>query len=220
MHAGYFLNKKIKINWLDAEKIENEDLSNYSGILVPGGFGLRGIEGKIKAISFARKHNIPFLGICLGLQLSVIDSLREVLDDVSSSEFGNCKNPVIAKMEEWNCSQIDAKVKVKAGLGGSMRLGAYLAEIKKDTLAHKVYKKEQISERHRHRYEVNNDYLAYFEKVGLKVSGECGGLVEIVERNDCDFFIAVQFHPEFNSSIYKPNDLFIAFLQSASEKRV
>jgi CTP synthase len=216
-HAAYSLRKNVAIKWIDCENFDFSEIIDVDGILVPGGFGQRGVDGKLRAIRFARENNIPYFGICFGMQLAVIDSLKDVLNGVSSSEFGACENPVIARIEEWDSAGI--KVKMRKDLGGSMRLGSYVCSIKPDTLASRIYKTDQISERHRHRYEVNNEYLPYFEKSGLKVSGECSKLVEIVERADCDFFIGVQFHPEFESSIFEPNPLFMSFLNAAFNRK-
>lgn len=215
VHAAVSIDRHIKIDWVDAEKVG--DLSQYDGILVPGGFGERGTMGMLTAIKFARANNVPFLGICFGMQLVVIDGLSDVLDDVCSSEFRYCANPVIAKMEEW--IQNDAQIKASINMGGSMRLGSYPCEIKKDTLAYKIYKTERINERHRHRYEFNNNYLKYLEKANIVASGTCNELVEIIERTDCDFFIACQFHPEFKSTISSAHPLFMEFLKSSSQHK-
>ena len=143
--------KRQDIGWIDAETLDIKKLANYDGILVPGGFGTRAIEGKIRAIKYAHEHNIPFLGICFGMQLAIIEALRTIpsLKKASSSEFGACEHPVIAKMEEW--AQDDIIVKVRAGMGGTMRLGAYPCELEKGSLASKIYGKSKIEERHRHR---------------------------------------------------------------------
>lgn len=213
-HAAFAIHKRLEIKWIDAEHYTVQDLEDCAGILVPGGFGVRASEGKIQAIDYAIKHNIPYLGICFGMQLAVIQALRHKFSDASSSEFGICDNPVIARIEEWNKGEI--KIQAKTDLGGSMRLGAYPCKIKPSTLTEKIYKCTSISERHRHRYEINNNYLPYFEEVGLRVSGECSGLVEIIERPDCRFFVGVQFHPEFKSSLQKPHPLFVEFLRASS----
>ncbi len=217
VHGAIENNYHIDIDWIDAETLDIKKLDKYDGILVPGGFGQRAIEGKIKAIKFAHENNIPFFGICFGMQLAIIEALGKTLKGASSSEFGECKHPVIAKMEEW--AQDDMIVKVRSGMGGTMRLGAYPCELEKGSLAQKIYGQSKIEERHRHRYEVNNHYLEYFKEAHLKVSGRCSGLVEIIERDDCNFFIAVQFHPELKSSIAKPHPLFVAFAKAAYEYR-
>jgi len=214
-HAAIANNCHIEIDWLDAEKIHARQLQGYNGILVPGGFGERAADGKMRAVHYARTNNIPYLGICFGMQLAIIEALSKTLHGASTSEFGSCKHPVIAKMEEW--AKDDIKVKVKEGMGGTMRLGTYPCKIEKGSLAYKVYGTDKIEERHRHRYEVNNNYLPYFLAAHLKVSGTCHGLVEIIERDDCDFFMAVQFHPEFKSSIAKPHPLFVGFLKAVHQ---
>lgn len=216
-HGGFANNIKVNIDLVNCEEITNlnveEKLKKYNGILVPGGFGNRGIEGKIEAIRYARENNIPFLGICLGMQMAVIEFAKNVLklEDVNSAELNeNCKNPVIHIMEE----QKDVSKK-----GGTMRLGAYLCKIKQDTLAHKIYGQDVISERHRHRYEFNNDYKDVLEKNGLICSGTSpdGSLVEIVEIPSHKFFIAGQFHPEFKSRPDRPAPLFVHFIKATLE---
>ena len=214
-HGGFANNTKVNIELVDCEKILNQQiakevLGKYSGILVPGGFGNRGIQGKIETIRYARENNIPFLGICLGMQMAVIEFARNVanIEDANSSELDeNCKNPVIHIMEDQK--GIHKK-------GGTMRLGAYPCKIKPETLAYKIYRKDIISERHRHRYEYNNDYKDVLEKNGLICSGTSPdeSLVEIVEIPSHKFFIAGQFHPEFKSRPDKPAPLFSAFIES------
>ena len=214
-HAGYKYNKKVKINWVDSEKLEKEDLKkvfkNSSGILVPGGFGSRGIEGKIMAINYARVNNIPFLGICLGMQLAVIEFARNVcgIKDASSTEFDPmCPNPVIDLM---------ADQKSVVNMGGTLRLGNYPCHIKRDTLAYKDYKTDEILERHRHRYEFNNKYREILEKNGLVISGvnEVANLVEMIELPSHKHFIACQFHPEFKSRPTKCHPLFDSFVKAS-----
>lgn len=214
-HGGFANNTKVNIELVDCEKILNQQiakevLGKYNGILVPGGFGNRGIQGKIETIRYARENNIPFLGICLGMQMAVIEFARNVanIEDANSSELDeNCKNPVIHIMEDQK--GIHKK-------GGTMRLGAYPCKIKPETLAYKIYRKDIISERHRHRYEYNNDYKDVLEKNGLICSGTSPdeSLVEIVEIPSHKFFIAGQFHPEFKSRPDKPAPLFSAFIES------
>lgn len=219
LHAAISINCKAQLTWFDAGQIvDGNVLKNFDGILVPGGFGERAICGKMEAIKYARKHDVPFFGICFGMQLAIIEALSEHLDGVSSSEFGQCANPVVAKMEEW--AKEDMIFKPKAGMGGTMRLGSYPCKIPKDTLAYRIYGKTDIEERHRHRYEVNNNYLKYFAKAHLKISGKCEELVEIIERDDCQFFIGVQFHPEFKSTIDKPHPLFVGFLEHAYKNSI
>ena len=213
-HGGFANNTKVNIELVDSGKINASNvktiLGKYNGILVPGGFGNRGIDGKIEAIKYARENNIPFLGICLGMQLSVIEFARNVakIYDADSAEFNpNCKNPVIHIME--NQKGVSKK-------GGTMRLGAYPCKIEPNTLAHKIYKSDLITERHRHRFEFNNEYKEILEKNGLHCSGTSpdGSLVEIVEIPDNKFFIAGQFHPEFKSRPNKPAPLFDKFIEA------
>lgn len=217
-HGGFANNTKVNIELVDCEKIKPETakeiLGKYNGILVPGGFGTRGVEGKIETIKYARENNIPFLGICLGMQMAVIEFARNVakIDDVNSAELDeNCKNPVIHIMD----TQKDITKK-----GGTMRLGAYPCKIKSDSLAYKIYGKDIISERHRHRFEYNNDYKDILEKNGLICSGTSpdGSLVEIVEIPEHKFFIAGQFHPEFKSRPDKPAPLFVEFIKAIIKK--
>lgn len=208
-HGGIANNCKVLIKWIDAEsKNLLEDLQNVNGILIPGGFGYRGIEGKIKGASFARVNKIPFFGICLGLQCAVIEIARNLLGlkDANSSEFSNTRHPVISLME----GQKDIKKK-----GGTMRLGVYPCKIFKDTLSYKAYKEELVQERHRHRYEFNNLYKKQLGDVGVKIGGiyPDEDLVEIIELKDHPWFVAVQFHPEFQSKPFKPHPLFSEFIK-------
>lgn len=210
-HAAAFHNARVKIVSVSAEEIEKSGaetvLKNIGAILVPGGFGSRGTEGKIAAIQFARENNVPFLGICLGMHMAVIEFARNVLKlaDANSTEINpKTSHPVIHLMEEQ---------KKVLNLGASMRLGAYPCALKKGTLAYKGYAKEIISERHRHRYEFNNDYRERFEKGGMIISGQSpdGILVEMIELQDHPWFIASQFHPEFKSRPIDPHPLFRDF---------
>ena len=241
-HAGYANNVKVKVDLIDSEKLNKdnveEKLKGYDGIVVPGGFGNRGIEGMITAIEYVRENNIPFLGICLGMQMAVVEFARNVLklEDVNSEEFNeNAKNKVIHIMDEQK------EVKKK---GGTMRLGAYPCRIKKDSYVERIYKEYvkynkderdgkagalEISERHRHRYEYNNKYREQMEKAGLKIVGTSpdNKLVEMVEleeqknnerikdENIHPFFVAVQFHPEFKSRPDKPHPLFVEFINKS-----
>ena len=213
-HGGFASNTKVNIELVDSGKINSSNvkdvLGKYNGILVPGGFGNRGIDGKIESIKYARENDIPFLGICLGMQLSVIEFARNVakIEDADSAEFNpNCENPVIHIME--NQKGVSKK-------GGTMRLGAYPCKIEQNTLAHNIYKSDLISERHKHRFEFNNEYKDLLEKNGLHCSGASpdGSLVEIVEIPDNKFFIAGQFHPEFKSRPNKPAPLFAKFIEA------
>ena len=216
-HAGYANQVKVEIKLIDSETINannvQEKLNNIQGVVVPGGFGNRGIEGKIETIKYVRENKIPFLGICLGMQMAVVEFARDVLGlaDANSSELDiDTTNPVIHIME-------DQKGIVRKG--GTMRLGAYPCVIKKSTLAEKIYNKEEISERHRHRYEYNNEYKERLEKAGLICSGTSpdGKLVEMVEIEDHPYFIASQFHPELKSRPNKPAPLFIGLVKAAKE---
>jgi CTP synthase len=222
-HAAGSLGKKIEIDWLDSEDYEGETgqknltgLKKYHGILVPGGFGGRGIEGKINVIEFVRENKIPYFGICYGMQLAVIEYARHKagLKGAHTTEIDpKAKYPVIAIME-------DQKAKIKEGnMGGSMRLGAYPAHLKTGTLAREAYGQAEITERHRHRFEVNPEYLAQIEEAGLVFSGTSPDrrLMEIAElpKKVHPFFVGAQFHPEFKSSPLNPHPLFKAFVQAA-----
>ncbi|MFH1800327.1 MAG: CTP synthase [Candidatus Omnitrophota bacterium] len=214
-HGGIANDAGVVIKRVNSEKLETgrslEQFKGVSGILVPGGFGGRGIEGKLKAIQFAREKKTPFFGICLGMQCAVIEFARNVLDmkGAHSTEF-NKKTPfpVISLLEEQQ--------KIK-DMGGTMRLGAYPCQIKKDTLAHQAYRIDEISERHRHRYEFNNEYREKFQKAGMKLSGVSpnGKLVEMIELEGHPWFLAVQFHPEFKSKPDKAHPLFREFIRHA-----
>ncbi len=215
-HAGYKYNTKIKINWVDSEKLEGSvDLKkvfkNSKGIIVPGGFGQRGIEGMIKAINYAREEDIPFLGICLGMQLAVIEFARNVcgISEANSREFDSvCLEPIIDLMAEQ---------KNIINMGGTLRLGNYDCKLKKGTLAYKDYKEVNIKERHRHRYEFNNKYKDVLKENGMVFSGinEASDLIEIVELPNKKHFIACQFHPEFKSRPTKCHPLFDSFIKAS-----
>ncbi len=215
-HAGYANNVKVNINWVNSEELEKiDDISPYfknsKGIIVPGGFGSRGIEGKIKAINYARVNKIPFLGLCLGMQLAVIEFARNVcnINDANSTEFDELtENPVIDLMAEQ---------KEIINMGGTLRLGNYDCKITKGTLAYQDYKEENVKERHRHRYEFNNKYKEILEKNGMVFSGvnEKANLVEIIEIPSHPHFIACQFHPEFKSRPTRPHPLFNSFIKES-----
>jgi len=214
IHAGAVNQCKVQIVNIHSEFITEENvaekLKNLDGLLVAPGFGSRGVEGKITAVKYARENKLPFFGICLGMQMSVIEYARNVIGlDAHSTEVDpSTPNPVIALMEEQK------KIKKK---GGTMRLGAYECVIKEGTLAHKIYGKTLISERHRHRWEFNNKYLEDFEKAGMIASGKNpkSGLVEIVEIKDHPFFIGVQYHPELKSTVENPHPLFVSLVSAA-----
>lgn len=217
IHAGASNKTKVKINWIHSEEVNEsnyeEKLKNLKGILVAPGFGHRGIEGKILAAKYARENNIPFLGICLGMQIAVIEYARNVLklDGADSLEINpKTPHPVINLMEEQK--NITEK-------GGTMRLGAYRCELDKKSNCYEAYKSEMISERHRHRYEFNNDYLEAFEKAGMKSTGKNPdtGLVEIVEIPTHKWYVGTQFHPEYKSTVLNPHPLFVAFVKATIE---
>ena len=221
-HAAWANNCRPVITWLNAEEYEKNPralvkLKEFDGIIVPGGFGSRGIEGKIKVISFARTNDIPFLGLCYGLQLAVVEFARNVcnLKKAHTTEIApNTAHPVICTMSE-QLANIANK-----NLGGTMRLGGYVCEIKKGTLARKIYGSDMVCERHRHRYEVNNKYLDELEKKGLVRSGinPDKNLVEIIELPKHKFFVATQFHPELKSRPLTPHPIFKSFIKAAVSK--
>ena len=214
-HAGYVYGARINISWVDSETLDDkttaETLKDADGIIVPGGFGGRGIEGMISAVKYARENGIPFFGICLGMQIAVIEYARNVLGykDANSGEFDdNCKHKVIDFMPGQS-EDIDK--------GGTLRLGAYPCVINKGSTMERLYGKTEISERHRHRYEFNNDYKDEFIKNGLMVGGISpdGKLVETVELTERPFYVGVQFHPEFKSRPNKAHPLFKGFIKAA-----
>ncbi len=218
-HAGFTNKVKVQVELIDSETITpdtvKDKLEGIQGIVVPGGFGNRGIEGKIETIKYARENKIPFLGICLGMQMAVVEFARNVLGlkDANSAEFSTTtQNPVIHIMEDQK--EVDKK-------GGTMRLGAYPCIIKEGTLAKEIYGEEKISERHRHRFEYNNDYKEKLEEAGLICSGTSpdGKLVEIVEVKEHPYFIAGQFHPELKSRPNKPSPLFIGLVKAAKDTK-
>ena len=211
-HAGVQNNVHVKIKKINAETVSNEDFADIDGILVPGGFGTRGIDGKIAAAKYARENNIPYMGICLGMQVAVIEFMRDVVGDenANSTEFAKNCTPVIDIMSD--CDRED--------MGGTLRLGAYPCNIKHGTLAEKIYGSTNISERHRHRYEVNIKYKDILEKNGMIISGISpdGRLPEIIEIPSHKFFIAGQFHPEFQSNPFIGHPMFNAFIAAAKKK--
>ena len=228
IHAGAHLNAKVKIRWVDSEVIEEkgcEDiLSDVDGILVAGGFGERGVVGKMEAIRYAREHNIAYLGICLGMQLAMIEFARNVLhiEDANSAEFNpNCKNPIIYLIDSFMDASGQKQLRTfQSPLGGTMRLGGYECETKENSLLRTVYDGAKvIRERHRHRYEANPAYRESFEKAGLIVSGESDGLIEAVELKGHQWFLGVQFHPEFTSRLTNPNKTILGFAKAALTQR-
>ena len=220
-HASFYNKRKPEIFWLSAEKYEKnpnslKELKNYDGIIVPGGFGSRGIEGKIKAIEFCRKNKIPYLGLCLGMQLAVIEFARNIckIKDAYSTEFSKKCQPVIDVMEEQKALLKEKKY------GGTMRLGAYKCKLTPKTISFRAYGKRIISERHRHRYELNNTFRDILQQKGLKIAGinPAKDLVEIIEIENHPFFVATQFHPEFKSRPLKPHPLFREFVRACIKK--
>jgi len=212
-HACLHNKVKLNLNWLDADNFDIEELNRLDGVIIPGGFGYRGIEGKISAIEHLRVNKIPFLGICLGLQCAVIEYARNVCNilDANSSEFSkNTKNYVIDLLPNQDLEKDDK--------GASMRLGTYPCKITKNTLSEEIYKEEVIYERHRHRYEVNNKFKEQLEKGGLVISGMSpdNNLIEMIEVKDHPYFVASQFHPEFKSRPWEPAPMFNYFIKAAS----
>ena len=213
-HASLHNKVKLNLHWVDSDNFNVEDLKNYDGVVIPGGFGYRGIEGKISAIQYLREEKVPFLGIFLGLQCAVIEYARNVcgISDANSSEFSkNTSNYVIDLLPNQNLEKDD--------VGASMRLGTYPCKIKKGTLTSKIYKEEIIYERHRHRYEVNNKFKEEIEKHGLVISGMSpdNNLIEMIEIKDHPYFVASQFHPEFKSRPWEPAPMFKYFIEAASK---
>ena len=214
-HAGAQIGRSVDIEWIDSESISGYTLSNYDGILIPGGFGTRGSEGIIQTANYARENNIPYLGICFGFQLAAIAFGRSVLklEDANSTEIKkNAKNPIIDLLPEQ---------KDVSGMGGSLRLGANDIIIKENTNAHRIYDATTITKRHRHRYEINRQYIPEFEENGLIFSAESdnGKRMEILEIPEHKFYLGVQFHPEFNSRPGFPEKSFAAFIRAASENK-
>ena len=226
IHGGISNNVKVNLKRIDSENLKPENvkslLNDVTGVLIPGGFGKRGTEGKIAAIKYARLNHIPFFGICFGMQMAVIEAARNLLNikDASTSEFGNNCTPVVGLLEEWQKGE--KKIKgTKKNLGGTMRLGLYDAILKNNSLISKIYSEKKIKERHRHRYEVNIKYKNDFEKKGLIFSALSpdGSLPEIIELRDHPWFVGVQFHPEFKSRPFTPHPLFSSFVKAATYNR-
>ncbi|MPT49070.1 MAG: CTP synthase [Sphingobium sp.] len=225
VHGGLANRVKVRLQWIDAELFEQADndiaaeLEPMHGILVPGGFGVRGSEGKIAAVRFARERNVPFLGICLGMQMACIEGARNTagITDASTTEFGATSEPVVGLITEWATKDGTQQRSADGDLGGTMRLGAYPAHLSANSKVASIYGAQDISERHRHRYEVNIGYQEALEKGGLIFSGLSpdGRLPEIVERPDHPWFIGVQFHPELKSKPFDPHPLFASFIEAA-----
>jgi CTP synthase len=226
VHGGIANKVKVNLEWIESQIFESQDAAAYleavNGILVPGGFGERGSEGKIQAAKFARTRGLPYFGICFGMQMAVIEVARDLagIEGASSTEFGPTEEPVIGLMTEWMKGEELQKRQSNGNLGGTMRLGAYDAVLAKDSKAAKIYGTTQISERHRHRYEVNTRYRNKLEAAGLRFSGLSpdGLLPEIVEIPDHPWFIGVQFHPELKSRPFAPHPLFASFIGAAVEQ--
>jgi CTP synthase len=224
IHAGIANNVKVNFRWLDADNSKSleDDLLDIHGVLVPGGFGERGVEGKMKAIQIARERKIPFLGICFGMQIAVMEAARNLvgLNQASSTEFGPTPHPVVAMMTEWMDGKTLQMRSQEGDLGGTMRLGSYPCKIQEGSLAHKIYGSTSICERHRHRYEVNMTYRDQLEKAGLHFTGLSpdAQLPEILERTDHPWFVGVQFHPELKSRPFDPHPLFVSFIEAAVQQ--
>ncbi|MSO70771.1 MAG: CTP synthase [Alphaproteobacteria bacterium] len=225
-HGGIANNVRVKLHWIPSEIFEESDaaarLSEVHGILVPGGFGSRGSEGKIRAVTFAREQKVPYFGICFGMQMAIIEAARNLahLPGASSSEFGPCETPVVGLMTEWmRGNQLERRA-AGGHLGGTMRLGAYPAKLAADSLLASIYGATEINERHRHRYEVNVTYQKVLEAAGVHFSGMSpdGLLPEAIERSDHPWFVGVQFHPELRSRPFEPHPLFRSFIAAALEK--
>jgi len=225
-HGGIANKVKVNLDWIESEVFENEDpapfLEHVNGILVPGGFGQRGAEGKIRAARFARERHVPYFGICFGMQMAVIEAARNLcgIEQANSTEFGATKEPVVGLMTEWLKGNELQKRQANGDLGGTMRLGAYAAALTRGSRVANIYGKTEISERHRHRYEVNTTYKGRLEQRGMRFSGMSpdGILPEIIEYEDHPWFIGVQFHPELKSRPFEPHPLFASFIGAAVEQ--
>jgi CTP synthase len=222
-HGGIASNVKVELDWIESEVFESEDavqhLEDVNGILVPGGFGQRGTEGMIEAVHFARIRKVPYFGICFGMHMAVIETARELagLPSAGSTEFGPCQDPVVGLLTEWQRGNLVEQRAEDSDLGGTMRLGAYDCRILPGSRIGAIYGEDWISERHRHRYEININYKERLEDAGLHFSGMSpdGVLPEIVERYDHPWFIGVQFHPELKSKPFEPHPLFTSFIDAA-----
>jgi len=226
IHAGAHLDANVEIRWVDSEKIENNGAHKYlvdcAGVLVAGGFGERGVEGKIEAIKYARENKIPFLGICLGMQLAMVEFARNVLglEDATSVEFDkDAKNPLIFLIDEFMDASGSRQIRTSTSpMGGTMRLGEYECDTKEGSNLREAYGASTIFERHRHRYEANPKYREALEANGMEITGESHGLIEAVEVKDHPWFLGVQFHPEFTSRLQNPNPAILAFVKNSMKK--
>jgi CTP synthase len=225
-HAGIMHRQHVRVHWINARNLTMEDAAqtfeNMQAILVPGGFGEGGVDGKIVAAHYARTHNIPYLGICFGMQIAVIEAARNLLGikEASSTEFGQTPEPIVGLMTEWRQGATQHQRSADGDLGGTMRLGGYECDLLKGSRARAIYGKDCIRERHRHRYEVNIDYKDRLEAAGMIFSGLSpdGLLPEIVELKDHPWFVGVQFHPEFTSRPFVPHPLFASFVEAAAKR--
>ncbi len=225
-HGGIANKVKVDLDWIESEVFEREDptpfLEHVNGILVPGGFGQRGAEGKIRAAQFARERHVPYFGICFGMQMAVVEAARNLcgIAEANSTEFGTTPEPVVGLMTEWLKGNELQKRGTTGDLGGTMRLGAYDAVLDRGSKVAGIYGGTEISERHRHRYEVNTNYRGRLEQHGMRFSGMSpdGLLPEIIEYADHPWFIGVQFHPELKSRPFAPHPLFASFVEAAVEQ--
>ena len=223
IHGGIANRVKVRIKWLEADKFDGDnlivELRQAHAVLVPGGFGERGAEGKIAAVRFAREEKVPYFGICLGMQMAVVEAARNIagLEGANSTEFGPCETPVVGLMTEWLKENESQQRRGDGDLGGTMRLGAYEALLTKDSRIAGIYQSRTISERHRHRYEVNIGFREVLEEAGMHFSGLSpdGLLPETVERPDHPWFVGVQYHPELKSRPFDPHPLFASFIEAA-----
>jgi CTP synthase len=223
-HGGLANNVRVNLDWIESEIFEREDpapfLEHVHGILVPGGFGQRGAEGKIRAAQFARERRVPYFGICFGMQMAVIEATRNLagVENANSTEFGPTEEPVVGLLTEWLRGNELEKRGIHGDLGGTMRLGAYPASLAEGSRVADIYGSNAISERHRHRYEVNMAYRERLEACGMSFSGLSpdGLLPEIIEYPDHPWFVGVQFHPELKSRPFEPHPLFASFIEAAA----
>ena len=225
-HGGIANNVRVNLNWIDFEIFESEAASHYladvEGILVPGGFGERGAEGKVAAVRYAREQKVPYFGICFGMQMAVIETARNLagIEGAGSTEFGQQREPVVGLLTEWMRGNVIERRNATGNLGGTMRLGAYECELAEGSLVRRIYGMPRIAERHRHRYEVNVNYKRQLEEVGVVFSGMSpdGVLPEIIELADHPWFVGVQFHPELKSKPFDPHPLFTSFIEAARDR--